>query len=224
MGVLSDCVIDHRGVLVDYIGDELMAMWGAPEEQPDHAELACRAALAMLDRLPALNARWQPVVNSPTGVGIGLNTGLARVGNTGSNRKFKYGPLGNTVNLASRVQGATKYLQAGLIVTGSTWDRLGPGFATRRLCKVRVVNIDQPVDLYEVVSHRDEGETDLTRRYEQALREFEDQHFRVAAAILGNLLVDCPHDGATLMLMSRVVEALLHPPVAFDPVWELPGK
>jgi len=224
MAALSDCVIEHRGVLVDYIGDELMAMWGAPDEQPDHARLACRAATAMLARLPDLSARWQAVVKHPTAVGIGLNTGLARVGNTGSHRKFKYGPLGNAVNVASRVQGATKYLQADLVVTGSTWNRLGTEFATRRLCKARMVNIDQPIDLYEIIPSGRADELEQTRQYEKALHEFEAGNLRLAASILGNLLVECPRDGATLMLMSRVVEAMLHEPAQLDPVWELPGK
>lgn len=224
MAVLSDCVIEHRGVLVDYIGDEVMAMWGAPDEQPDHARLACSAAIEMLARLPALSVRWQPVVKHPTTVGIGLNTGLAQVGNTGSHRKFKYGPLGNAVNVASRVQGATKYLQASLVVTGSTRNLLGPQFATRRLCKARVVNIDQPIDLYEVISSGRADELEQRRRYEKALQESETGNLRVAASILGNLLVECPSDGASLMLMSRVVDALLHEPAQFDSVWELPGK
>jgi len=224
MAVLSDCVIEHCGVLVDYIGDELMAMWGAPEEQPEHGELACRAAIDMLARLPALSARWEPVVKHPTAVGIGLNTGLAHVGNTGSNRKFKYGPLGNAVNVASRVQGATKYLKTSLMVTGTTRQHLGPRFVTRHLCKARVVNIDRPIDLYEVVSCEQGQELGQIERYEKALQEYEKQNFRVAASILGPLLVDCPNDGASLMLMSRVVDALLHQPAPFDPVWELPGK
>jgi adenylate cyclase len=224
MAVLSDCVIEHRGVLVDYIGDELMAMWGAPERQPDHAELSCKAAIAMLHRLPELSARWQSVTEHPTKVGIGLNTGLAQVGNTGSHRKFKYGPLGNTVNIASRVQGATKYLQTGLVVTGTTCQQLGPHFATRRLCKARVVNIDQPIDLYEVLSCDQDRDITQLRRYEEALEKYETQEFRPAASILGNLLVESPNDGASLMLMYRVVDALLRESAQFDPVWELPGK
>ena len=148
MGTLSDCVRAQGGVLVDYIGDELMAMWGAPEEQPDHARRACRAALDMLARLPELNERWQAVLKEPMDIGIGINTGPARVGNTGSQHKFKYGPLGNTVNLASRVQGATKYLKCRLLITGATQAKLDQSFATRRLCRVRVVNIAEPVALY----------------------------------------------------------------------------
>ncbi len=125
MGTLSDCVLAHGGVLVDYIGDELMAMWGAPAEQPDHARLACRAALQMLEILPEMNEEWIGEIGQPFDLGIGLNTGIARVGNTGSRHKFKYGPLGNTVNMASRVQGVTKYLKVRLLVTQATRERLG---------------------------------------------------------------------------------------------------
>ncbi|MCA1685897.1 MAG: adenylate/guanylate cyclase domain-containing protein, partial [Planctomycetia bacterium] len=140
MGVLSECVLAHKGVLIDYIGDELIAMWGAPKEEPDHARLACRSALDMLSILPELSERWQSVLGEPIDLGIGLNTGVAQVGNTGSHRKFKYGALGNTVNLASRVQGATKYMKTRLLVTGSTRAQLDDGFACRRLCTVGVVN------------------------------------------------------------------------------------
>ena len=111
IGVLSDCVINHQGVLVDYVGDELLAMWGAPSEQADQALLACRAAVAMQDALPTLNQRWQSRMGKPFRIGVGINTGTARVGNIGSHRKMKYGPLGNTVNMASRVQGMTKVLE-----------------------------------------------------------------------------------------------------------------
>ena len=93
MGALSTCVLDHQGVLVDYIGDELIAMWGAPKEAPDHARRACRAALDMLAKLPELNERWRSTLKEPMGLGIGINTGVAQVGNTGSAYKFKYGAL-----------------------------------------------------------------------------------------------------------------------------------
>jgi class 3 adenylate cyclase len=132
IGALSDCVRAHAGVLVDYIGDELLAMWGAPEEQPDQARLACRAALDMLARVPKLNERWQPVLKEAMGLGTGINTGMARVGNTGSKHKFKYGPLGNTVNLASRVQGVTKYLKCKVLITEATQAKLDASFSSRR--------------------------------------------------------------------------------------------
>jgi class 3 adenylate cyclase len=224
MATLSDCVIEHRGALVDYIGDGLVAMWGAPEPQPEHAELACRAALDMLNRLPELSRRWQDQIHDATAVGIGLNTGMARVGNSGSPRKFKYGPLGNMVTVASRVQGATKYLRTNLLATGPTLHQLGGRFPARRVCRVRVVNVRQPVELYEILPLDGPQPQSLRDRYEAALTEFENTNCLGAARILGQLLVDEPTDGPTLMLMKRVVDELLEPRPEFDPAWELPGK
>jgi adenylate cyclase len=224
LGVLSDCVLEQCGVLVDYIGDELMAMWGAPEQQRDHASRACRAALAMLEQIPDLNQRWQSVLGEPIALGIGINSGWARVGNTGSRHKFKYGPLGHPVNLASRVQGATKYFRSALLVTEFTRAHLNEDFDTRRLCKVRVVNIGQPVDLYEVVPQRPPGWLSTRERYEQALAEFEQGRFRSAALLLGPLLGEQPDDGPALVLLARAVNSLVEGPEDFDPVWELPGK
>jgi adenylate cyclase len=224
MGELSSCVLNHSGVLVDYIGDEIIAMWGAPAEEPAHARLACRAALDMLAKLPEINARWQGVLGEPMGLGIGVNTGVAQVGNTGSSYKFKYGALGNTVNLASRVQGATKYLKSNLLVTGSTRAALDSNFATRLLCRVAVVNIAEPVDLYELVPADRPHWDELRRGYEEALSLFEKQEFRTATQRLGNLLVNFPDDGPSLLLLSRAVEHLVKEAGDFDPVWRLTGK
>jgi len=224
MGVLSECVLAHKGVLIDYIGDELIAMLGAPKEQPAHASLACRAALDMLASLPEMSERWQSVLGEPIDLGIGVNTGVAQVGNTGSHRKFKYGALGNTVNLASRVQGATKYMKTRLLVTGTTRAQLDDGFACRRLCTVGVVNINQPVELHELAPLGQPGWDELKREYESALARFEAQDFGAAAQTLGNLLPSHHGDGPTLVLLSRVVHCLIEEPVAFDPVWRLTAK
>lgn len=233
MEKLSDCVLKHDGLLVDYIGDELMAMWGAPKDNDDQALLACRAALAMQEAVPEINAVWQPRTGVPMGVGIGINTGKATTGNTGSKYKFKYGPLGNTVNLASRVQGATKYLKASILVTESTFERLPATFNARRLCSVRVVNIQEPVCLYELAEPaRIRGDwNDLRSRYEQALKEFEDRNFHHAAALLGNILTDYPGDGPdhpgdgpSLVLLKRAVDGLIEKELPGHPVLELGGK
>jgi adenylate cyclase len=223
LGALSDCVLAERGVVVNYIGDELLAMWGAPEDQSDHPARACRAALAMLERLPALNERWQAELGEPLAVGVGVNTGMACVGNIGSPRKFLYGAQGNTVNLASRVQGATKYLKNRLLVTGATYRRLGGDFGGRRLCRVRVVNIAEPVELYELTPPG-QGDERLRQVYEEALTAFEEREFRKAARLLGEMQLAHPGDGPSLVLLARAVQALVEEPKDFDPVWVLPGK
>jgi adenylate cyclase len=224
LGALSACVLDSGGVLIDYVGDELMAMWGAPARQDDHARLACRAALAMLGALPALNERWRPVLGEPLDLGIGINTGVARVGNVGTERKFKYGALGNTVNLASRVQGATKYLKSRLLITQATHAGLDETFAARRLRRVRVLNISGPVDLYELVALGQEGWAELRADYEKALAEFERGNFRQAARALAPLVSESVNDGPSLVLMAQAVQHLVDQPAAFDPAWDLPGK
>src|SRR5262249_26158679 len=121
---LSGCVMAEDGVVVDYVGDGLMAMWGAPGEQPDHAARACRTALAILNELPALNQKWGPLLKEEMALGMGINSGVAQVGNVGSRHKLKYGALGNTVNVASRVQGASKYFKCSVLLTGETQSRL----------------------------------------------------------------------------------------------------
>ncbi len=201
MGALSDCVRRHEGVLVDYIGDELMAMWGAPELQPDHARLASLAALDMLRCVPALNARWESRLGEPMDLGIGIDSGRASVGNTGSRHKFKYGPLGHTVNLASRVQGATKYLKSRLLVTGATKARVDGSFAARKICSVRVVNIALPVVLYELAPDVGPPWPELKEEYETAYELFVNREFESAAGTLGRLLMKHRTDGPSRVLL-----------------------
>ena len=225
MGEFSSIVIDHGGVLVDYTGDELMAMWGAPNVQPNHAELACQAALDIQKSLPTLNEQWESIVEAKTEVGIGVNTGDALVGNVGTHRKFKYGPLGTVVNLASRVQGATKFLKTSLLISGDTAEQLSNSIPSRRLCQVRVQNIKKPVHLFELKPPEAPSNwQDIAERYESALEQFEHEKFRKASSLLSDVLLSVPHDGPALQLMARVVDAMLNDEDDFSPVWNLPGK
>lgn len=225
MGEFSSIVIENGGVLVDYTGDELMAMWGAPNEQPNHAELACRTAIEIMGSLDELNKKWEPLVGAETKVGIGINTSEALVGNVGTHRKFKYGPLGTVVNLASRVQGATKFLKSPLLISGNTAEQLPQDLSTRRLCQVRVQNINSPIDLHELELPGTSDEwPNIVKQYETALAQFEAGHFRQASAILGDVLLHIPNDGPSLQLMRRIVNAMLEEEPAFSPVWNLPGK
>lgn len=224
LSALSDEVVATGGVLVDYVGDELLAMWGAPQAQPDHAARACRAARAMVRQAGPINARWEPLVGAATGFGVGVNSAIARVGNIGSTRKFKYGPLGHGVNLGSRVQGATKYLRVPMLVTGATRRLVGEEFLARRLCSVRVVNIAEPVELHELDCTDDPSRREAFARYEEALGAFDAGNFGTAARLLGNLLAMTPGDGPALVLLSRAVDCMIREPADCSTVWELPGK
>jgi adenylate cyclase len=224
MSELSECVLAHQGVLVDYIGDALMAMWGAPDDRADHAQLACLAALEMLSSTPRLNARWRDALGEPLQLSIGLNTGIARVGNIGSQRKFKYGPLGETVNIASRVQGATRYLKSALLLTRSTFEKLTDSSPARRVATVRLVNIDQPVELFELPDPNLQPPPEWKPAYESALNDFEKHRFRQATAAFRPLVDGEFEDETALVLLARAVNALVSGPEPQHPIWELPGK
>lgn len=224
MGVLSDCVLAHDGVLVDYLGDELMAMWGAPAPQATHAELACLAARDMMAALDGISRRWQAELGGPMRLGIGLNSGVARVGNTGSAQKFKYGPLGDVVNVASRVQGATKYLGADCLVTGETRALLPAGVASRRLARVRTVNIDHAIDLYEIQAMPPADWDGCCRGYHDALTALEREDHPQASRLAEQLAATYPNDAAVAALCKRIDDARHAAPAADASVWRLPGK
>lgn len=221
---LSRCVQEEEGVLVDYIGDELMAMWGAPKPQPDQAARAARASLAMQAAVARLDGRWQETLGEPVRVGIGINSGTAQVGNTGSTIKFKYGPLGNTVNLAARVRGLTKYLRCNVLITAATRQALGDGFIARRVVRVRVVNMQTPVDLYEVERAGSPQRQTFFAESQAALEALEAGDFTRAARLAGALLGENTGDGPLLLTLARATDALVRGGDGFDLVWTPPGK
>lgn len=222
---LSLCVMRHDGVLVDYIGDELMAMWGAPGEQLDHAERACLAACEMLSQTEPLHKKWSEVTPDGFGFGIGINTGIARVGNTGSRIKFKYGPLGNVVNVASRVQGVTKQVGVSALITASTAAAIaGKPFDLRRIATVGVVGIKEPIALHQLAHQEPPTWRAMRDKYQTALDLFESQNFGGAARQLATLVHEFPDDQPSLILLGRVVEALTDKTKSADPIWHLRSK
>jgi len=221
---MSVCVVKTGGVLVDYVGDELMAMWGAPRELSDHADLACKAAIEMRGKLSILNDRWESIIGEKTEVGIGINSGTALVGNTGSNLKFKYGPMGTTVNLASRVGSATKAIRRNVLITGDTWELLEDKSNARRLCTIEVINIPNAVPVYELVESVTDNWQQLKTDYESALVHFEREEISQAVAVLGDVNRRHPGDDPTMTLLGRAVAAMQNGVDEKHPVWVLPTK
>ena len=226
---LSQCVLETDGVLVDYIGDELMAMWGAPADQPQHAELACHAALAMLQKVEPLRKKWSGITPERFGIGIGINTGNARVGNTGSRVKFKYGPLGNTVNIASRVQGMTKQFGVPALVTQSTQEAVQAGRDTnvitfRQISDVRPVGVQSHLRIHQLAHQSTPAWNDLKDRYEEALQNFHDNNLTRAARVLVSLMDTHPDDTPSIMLLQRVVDAIVRGEQSVDAVLQLVNK
>ncbi len=221
---LSSIVLDTDGVLVDYVGDEMFAMWGAPEKSPDHAFRAACAAKNMMDIRRKLNDRFASILPSKFDFGIGLCTGEVWVGNTGSRQKFKYGPMGQTVNMGSRIQGLTKQWGIAALMDQTTANYLPSDIPRRRLSKVMVVGMESEIDLFELMSE-DRADEELIRRYDSALSLFESgQDFREAVKEFGELIQKYPEDGPSMVMLIRAVNELVSPSPQFNPVWSATAK
>jgi adenylate cyclase len=185
---LSVQVRTHDGVIIDYYGDGMAAMWNAPSDQPDHPLLACRAAFHMQQDVTELNNRWQDRLGRPIRLGIGINTGTTRVGNAGSQTRLKYGPRGTSVIVASRLESATKHLGPAILMTAATAERLGSQAKLRRVCRARLAGIYEPMDIYELCAlDANQLSDDLLQRigqYQMALGLFEQGDLKQAEEIL----------------------------------------
>ena len=141
--------------------------------------------------MPSIYENWKNDFERPVEVGIGINTGEAQIGNAGSRKRMKYGPRGNTINMASRVEGATRLFGVPILITESTRSALPEGFSSRRIRRVRVKNIDTPVMLFELRDEdADEDWTALRKSYEDALSALEADDLNQAAPILRELICD----------------------------------
>ena len=183
---LTAAVLDERGYVIDYFGDGLAAMWNAPVDLPDHANCACRAALAMCERLAEIAARWQSTTTHQINIGVGVHTGIVHVGNAGTSRRKKYGPRGAAVHVASRVEAFTKVAGIPLILTEQTVERLPESFHTRRVCRAQLAGVADVVELYTAVdsSTLDMELAESWRCYEMALELFEQEHYEAAQRLL----------------------------------------
>jgi len=226
---LTEHIAGHGGVIVDYAGDGILAMWNAPSSQTDHALRACSAALDMLGTMTDLNARWRETARGNLALGIGINTGIVQVGNTGSSRRFKYGPHGHTVNLASRVQDATKKLGLPLLITDATRALLPADLAVRRVGRVRLPGVHEPVVLHELQGRNPPLRWQAQRdTYELALEQYERREWtRVCESLVPLLQMfeqEGYQDGPTLLLMRRAGECLEARPDPFEATIEVTTK
>jgi adenylate cyclase len=149
---MTQIVIERLGTLDKYIGDAVMAFWGAPIEEKDHAVLACRTALAMIERVRGLQKEWKAAGKPQINIGIGLNSGVASVGEMGSSIQKAYTALGDTVNLSSRLEGLNKDYGTHILVNETTYAAAkDSGFVFRELDLIRVKGKNEPVLIYELV-------------------------------------------------------------------------
>jgi adenylate cyclase len=154
---LTNAIIDRKGTIDKYIGDAIMAFWNAPVEDDEHEANACDAALAMLERAAALNVELKREADAnggvymPLRIGIGLNSGPCVVGNMGSDFRFNYSVLGDTVNVASRLESRTKDYRLSMVIGSRTAEGASKKFATMEIDLIQVKGKKQPEAVYTVL-------------------------------------------------------------------------
>jgi len=163
---MTDIILDEGGTLDKYEGDAIIAFWNAPLDQPDHAQRACRAALRCQARLAELQPQFQALVGKPVRARIGLNSGPAVVGNMGSSRRFDYTAMGDTINLASRLEGAAKPYRVSILIGQNTWSLVKEYFLARQVDLIRVVGKSEPVAVYELLAEKEKASPELERKVE----------------------------------------------------------
>ncbi|HUM12846.1 MAG TPA: adenylate/guanylate cyclase domain-containing protein [Myxococcaceae bacterium] len=151
---MTRIVLEEGGTLDKYIGDALMAFWGAPVPQEDHALRACRTALRFLEELEQLRKRWKAEGLPEIEIGVGINSGPMVVGNMGSDLRFDYTVMGDAVNMASRLEGANKLFQTSIMVSEETWRRVATQATGRRLGSLRLRGRSEPVRVWELIALR----------------------------------------------------------------------
>jgi adenylate cyclase len=228
---MTRLVLAEGGTLDKYMGDALMAFFGAPVRQDDHAGRACAAALAMRDELVRLNRHWRGAgrlgEEQSVGIGIGLNSGLMAVGNMGSDEIFDYTVIGDNVNLGSRVEGLNKMYGTEILVTGATVEAAGADFLFREIDRVRVKGKTEAVALYELVSSRPATPADLERAdlYARALAAYRSRRFNEALETFDEILAAHPGDGPAGILRARCRRYRFDtPPPDWDAVETLTSK
>ncbi len=169
---MTDKVFEHHGSLDKYIGDAIMAVYGAPVAEAQHAALACRTALEMLTVLDELKAKWQPLGLPAIDIGVGINTGPMIVGNMGSASRFNYTVVGDSVNLASRIETLNKTYGTNILVSEYTYEVVKDEFPfAREIDSVRVRGRTQPVRLYELMREERYKSLHWLEEYRAAYKE-----------------------------------------------------
>ncbi len=219
LSAMTDVLFRNMGTLDKYIGDAIMAFWGSPYPQKDHAACACRCALEMVAALDDLNRKWEKQGQRTIAIGIGLNSGPVNVGNMGSDKRLAWTVMGDNVNLASRLEGMTKQYRSRVIISEGTYSEVASEFVAREVDRIRVKGKKHPVVIYELlapISERHAYET-LLSQYNAALNIYRGQDWQEAAEKFGELLAIYPDDGPTQVLLQRCLEFMEEAP---DNEWD----
>jgi len=216
LSTMTEIVFSHDGTLDKYEGDALMAFWGAPIPQPDHAVRACKTALEMQRALVELRESWgrsgKPILN----VRIGINTGEMTVGNMGGKRKFDYTVIGDSVNLASRLEGANKIYRTSIMVGERTYELVKETVLGRELDRITVKGRSEPVKIHELLNARDGSAHGVLEQflvnYSSGLELYRKREWTAAQQMFRQALQLRPEDYPSQLYIERITFYEKNPP------------
>lgn len=225
---VSQALKTHQAFVDKYIGDGIMALFGIPVPTPEHARLACKAALDCQEALKPLNAEFALEGLPAVKMRIGIHSGEARAGNVGSLERSNYTVLGDNVNLAARLEGANKEYDTTVMISEATWELVQGRFVARELDRIRVVGKQKPVRIYELIGVAGGAlpvSPEFLEAYADALARFKDRLWAEAIEGFQKALSLKPGDKPSQTYIERAkVFQLMPPPPGWEGVFELTSK
>lgn len=215
---MTEVILNCRGTVDKYIGDAIMAFWGAPIPSSRHALNACLAALAMQEALQPLQDGWRARGLPCLTARLGFHTGKAIVGNVGSRDRFNYTVMGDAVNLASRLEGVNKIYGTSILVSEFTYQLAAVEFVFRELDQVQVKGRSQPVTIYELLARREDNiRFPWLHTFAAALQDYRQRQWDRAERLFQGVLAQRPQDQPTLCFLRRLQRYRQDPP---PPDWQ----
>jgi adenylate cyclase len=224
---MTDVVFKYDGLLDKYIGDAIMAVFGAPLDQPDHALRACRTGIEMMSELRRLREKWAAEGRPDVNIGVGINTGDMVVGNMGSEMRFDYTVMGDSVNLASRLEGTNKEYGTNIIISEFTYEIVKDDLLCRELDAVRVKGKKLPVRIFELLGDKKDAAQwqEFVGRFETGLAKYRTGLWDEAIAAFRGVLDVKPADFPAKLYIDRCEALKEHPPVGeWDGVFTMTKK
>ena len=208
---MTDIILSYGGTLDKYEGDAIIAFWNAPLDQPDHAVRACRAALECQKRLEELRPVFAQKSGHELFMRVGLNSGPAVVGNMGSHSRFDYTAMGDTINMASRLEGACKHYSVPILVGDTTFQMAKDAIAAREVDLIRVVGKNKPERVYQILEEKSQASPNMQENvatFHQALDLYRNKRWDDAL----NLFRKIKDDKLSAVYVSRIEQLKQNPP------------
>ena len=227
LGAMTDTLLQHRGHIDKYIGDAIMALFGAPNRAPNHATLACYAALDCQQMLAHRHAAWQQHGFPELSTRIGINSGLVLLGNMGSEKHMEYTAMGDSVNLASRLEWTNKVYNTLILLGPRTYELAKDDIEAREVDRIRVTGKREPVLVYELLGRKgalSPQKQQIVKAFGSGLAAYKQCDFVTAQGCFEEVLQLGPGDGPAQEYLRRVkVYRASPPPPGWDGVYGVPG-